>query len=277
MRYNFKMEKEIFSLFNTEKSYKKSLIIEKLLEKYFIKDMNEWYNVNADLIITDPPFGIDFNGKPSNYNRNAGNVVEGYIEWDICEYGKKIQELLECIYRNLKNNGQALIFSGWNHSHIIHNSILKFKGLTLKGKLYWSYNFAPACKKRPAHNIYEIFWITKGNKWTYNNRCTTEHCQKGEPNLGTLIFKRDYKVNMPKYPTRLPFKLVQCLLEHFSNKKDLIFDPLAGSGIVGIVAYILERDFLLGDLNPKGKIVFKHLLDYYLNKENLTQIQKLLI
>jgi DNA modification methylase len=76
---------------------------------------------------------------------------------------------------------------------------------------------------------------------------------------------------MPKYPTRLPFKLLQCLIEHFSNKKDLIFDPLCGSGMVGVVAYMLERDFVMGDLNPNGKVVFEHLLDYYLNKNGLDQ------
>ena len=50
------------------------------------------------------------------------------------------------------------------------------------------------------------------------NVTTFYHCQYGELNLTTLNFKRDYKVNMPKYPTRLSFKLLQCLLEHFSNK-----------------------------------------------------------
>ncbi len=30
------------------------LVIE-LLDKYFIKDMNDWKDLNADLIITDPP------------------------------------------------------------------------------------------------------------------------------------------------------------------------------------------------------------------------------
>jgi len=64
--------------------------------------------------------------------------------------------------------------------------------------MYWAYNFAPACKLRPAHNVYEIFWVTKGEKWYYYKRCSTIHCEKGEPNLTTLIFKRDYKMNMPQ-------------------------------------------------------------------------------
>ena len=243
--------------------------IKALLERYHIKDMTMWNNVKADLIITDPPFGINFSGKNGNYHRNVNNVVDGYVEWSVKEYGKKITQLLECIHKNLQENGQALIFSGWNNSNIIHDEIRRFSGITLRGKLYWAYNFAPACKKRPAHNIYEIYWITKGEEWYYNNRCSTQHCKKGEPNLTLLNFKRDYKMNMPKYPTRLPFRLLQSLLEHFSKEGDLIFDPLAGSGILGVVAHMLKRNFVLGDLNKNGKLVFEHLLNYYLNKDGL--------
>ncbi|MFN3821644.1 MAG: hypothetical protein ACK4OO_04865, partial [bacterium] len=89
----------------------------------------------------------------------------------------------------MKDNGQALIFLGWNNSNIIHDRILQFKGLTLRGKLYWIYNFAPVCHKRTSHNVYEIYWMTKGDKWIFNKRCSTHHCQQGEPKLSTLIFK----------------------------------------------------------------------------------------
>jgi len=245
--------------------------ISELLNKYLIKDMNDWKDVKADLIITDPPFGISFSGKNGNYHRNVNNVVDGYVEWKANEYAEKIKQLLVTIDNNLKRNGQALIFSGWNNSNVIHNEILNFKKLILRGKLYWVYNFAPVCRTKASHNVYEIYWVTKGENWTYHKRCSTHHCQNGEPNLSTLIFKRDYKINMPKYPTRLPFKLLQCLLEHFSNKNDLIFDPLCGSGMVGVVSYMLERNFIMGDLNKNGKIVFQHLLDYYLNKNGLIQ------
>ncbi len=249
----------------------KEQVITQLLEKFFVKDMNEWSNISADLIITDPPFGIEFSGKNSNYHRNVKNVVDGYVEWNVSEYGEKIGQLLDVVRRCLRENGQALIFSGWNNSNIIHNEILKFKGLTLRGKMYWVYNFAPVCRKKTSHNVYEIYWVTKGAKWTFHNRCSTHHCRQGEPNLSTLYFKRDYKVNMPKYPTRLPFRLLQCLLEHFSNEQDLIFDPLCGSGMVGVVSYMLNRDFILGDLNQNGKVVFKHLLEYYLYHNGLKQ------
>ena len=74
---------------------KKIDLSKKLLDKYFIKDMNDWKDVNADLIITDPPFGIKFSGKNGNYHRNVNNVVGGYVEWSVSEYAEKIQQLLE--------------------------------------------------------------------------------------------------------------------------------------------------------------------------------------
>ena len=254
----------------------KEEIKSELLKRYEVKHMKDWKGVNADLIITDPPFGIKFNGKNGNYHRNSDNVVGGYVEWKVQEYAEKIRQLLECIRDNLKQNGQALIFSGWNNSNLIHDEIMKFDGLTLGGKMYWAYNFAPACKLRPSHNVYEIFWVTKGEKWNYSKRCSTHHCEDGEPNLTTLKFIRDYKMNMPKYPTRLPFKLIQCLLEHFSNENDLIFDPLGGSGMVGVVSSMFNRDFLVGDLNENGKVVFEHLLDYYFDKNGLMQDEKII-
>ena len=116
-----KKQKLLLKFTEPTKIINRQITMENILDKYKIKDMNEWSDVNADLIITDPPFGIEFSGKPTNYHRNVNNVVDGYVEWNVSEYGEKIQRLLECIKRNLKKSGQALIFSGWNNSNIIHD------------------------------------------------------------------------------------------------------------------------------------------------------------
>jgi hypothetical protein len=31
------------------------------------------------------------------------NVVDGYVEWKVAEYGEKIQQLLVCIKNNLRD------------------------------------------------------------------------------------------------------------------------------------------------------------------------------
>ena len=46
--------------------------------------------------------------------------------------------------------------------------------------------------------------------------------------------------------------------------------------MVGVVSSLLNRDFLIGDLNKNGKVVFEHLLDYYFNKNGLIQDKKII-
>lgn len=222
--------------------------------------MSDWEDIEADIAITDPPFGLDFDGKASNYNRDTSRVVDGYVEWDPEEYPSKIDRLLDVIDRNTRPEGQAIVFSGKDNSHLVHQAVLDHSAWTLEGKLYWSYNFAPYCSRRPAHNVYELFWMVKGEDWYYSNECSFDHCQEGEANLSVLDIKRNYLREMPKYPTRLPPKVIKVLLEHFTQPDDTVFDPLAGAGVVGISAAEEGREAVLGDLNAEAKDVFTQTL-----------------
>lgn len=224
---------------------------------YELRDMSEWTDVNADIAISDPPFGLEFDGKAGNYNRDVSRVVDGYVEWESDQYAVKIDQLLDVLAQNTSPDGQAIVFSGKDNSHILHQVALDHDTWRLEGKLYWAYNFAPYCKNRPAHNVYELFWMVKGDDFYYSNECSFDHCQEGESNLSMLDIKRNYLKEMPKYPTRLPLEVVGVLLEHFTEPGDLVFDPLAGSGSVGIGAKGLDRKAVLGDLNENAKQVFE--------------------
>jgi DNA modification methylase len=224
---------------------------------YKLQDMVEWADVDADIAISDPPFGLEFDGKAGNYNRDVSRVVDGYVEWETAEYSDKTNQLLDVLARNTTSKGQAIVFSGKDNSHLLHQMVLDHDNWRLEGKLYWSYNFAPYCKKRPAHNVYELFWMVKDDDWFYSNECSFDHCQEGEANLSLMDIKRNYLKEMPKYPTRLPLEVVGVLLEHFTEPGDKVFDPLAGSGSVGIGAAGLDREAILGDLNKNAKQVFE--------------------
>ena len=224
--------------------------------EYVVQPMTDWRGLGADFVLTDPPFGIDFGGSKSNYRRDSGCVVDGYVEWDEQQYKNRVNELLNVIERNTHSDGHACIFSGWNNSYLIHESIVEHDLWDVEGKLYWEYNFAPYCTRRPAHNVYEIFWITRSDDYYYTNECTHSHCTEGEANLSAISVKRNYIQDMPKYPTRLPPQIVRVLLEHFTTESDLVFDPLAGSGTVGLVADDMGRQWACGDINEEAKNVF---------------------
>lgn len=229
--------------------------------KYRLRDMAEWSGVSADLAISDPPFGLGYDGKASNYNRDVENVVDGYVEWSEEEYADNINSLLDVFAENTVADASAIIFSGKDNSHIVAGEIGKHDGWRREGKLYWSYNFAPYCEKRPAHNVYEIYWMVKGDEWHYDNSCRFDHCQEGEANLSMLDVKRNYMKEMPKYPTRLPLKVPKILIDHFSQPGDVVFDPLAGSGSVGIGAGEMGRDAVMGDKNAEALTVFSQTID----------------
>ena len=42
--------------------------------------MNSIPKNKIDLVITDPPFAINFRAKKANYNRKQSHVLEGYNE-----------------------------------------------------------------------------------------------------------------------------------------------------------------------------------------------------
>ena len=45
-----------------------------------IELMSEMPDECVDLVITDPPFAIDFKASRQNYNRNGNRVLQGYNE-----------------------------------------------------------------------------------------------------------------------------------------------------------------------------------------------------
>ncbi len=52
------------------------------------------------------------------------------------------------------------------------------------------------------------------------------------------------------HPATFPLTLAGMIIEFYSMKNDLVFDPFAGKGTLGQAAQILDRAFLLIEKNP---------------------------
>ena len=55
-------------------------IVNTIKEGDCIELMSEMPDECVDLIVTDPPFAIEFKAARHNYNRNGDRVLEGYNE-----------------------------------------------------------------------------------------------------------------------------------------------------------------------------------------------------
>jgi len=104
------------------------------MESHF--EFNKVYNLDCiegikiipsksiDLVITDPPFGIDFKAKRENYNRKSSRVLEGYNEIKGSDYYKFTCDWMNETKRVLKDSGSMYIFSGWNYLKDILNALV---------------------------------------------------------------------------------------------------------------------------------------------------------
>ena len=100
----------------------------------------------VDLIVTDPPFAIDFTAQRLNYNRTGSNVIEGYREIPAGEYREFTRRWIAQAARVLSPAGSMYIFSGWNWLRDILEGI-DAAGLTTINHLIWKYQFGVFTKK----------------------------------------------------------------------------------------------------------------------------------
>lgn len=195
-----------------------------------------------DLIVTDPPFAIDFRAHRLNYNRKGGNVLEGYREVPEEEYGAFTQAWIREAARVLAPEGSMYVFSGWNRLRDILEGI-DDAGLTTVNHLIWKYQFGVFTKKKYVTSHYHILFAVKDPKrYTFNK---LDHYPED-----VWVINREYWKGKKKTPTKLPRELVRKILCYSSNPGDLVFDPFLGSGTVAVVARQEGRHFLGFELVP---------------------------
>jgi site-specific DNA-methyltransferase (adenine-specific) len=197
----------------------------------------------VDLIVTDPPFAIDFKAQRLNYNRNGSNVLEGYQDIPEEDYGEFTKRWIAETERVLAPTGSMYIFSGWNRLRDILEGI-DAAGLTTVNHLIWKYQFGVFTKKKYVTSHYHILFVVKDPKrYTFNK---IDHYPED-----VWVINREYWKGRKKTPTKLPYDLVKKILCYSSNPGDLVLDPFLGSGTVAVVSQEEGRHFLGFEVVPE--------------------------
>ena len=87
------------------------IVFDKIYNKNCLEGMKLIDKNKIDLIITDPPFAINFKAKKANYNRKGSNVIEGYNEILPENYYQFSYDWISEANRILKESGSMYIFS----------------------------------------------------------------------------------------------------------------------------------------------------------------------
>ncbi len=226
--------------------------IDRIIFKDCIKGMDKLPENFVDLIIADPPFGINFDGKGSQYNRDSGFVIEGYNEV-LKNYNNFTLNWISRLPRIMKETASAFIFSGWNNLKDILIAIER-ANLKVINHIIWKYQFGVFTKKKFVTSHYHILFVVKNLKKYFFNKI--EHYP-----LDVWEIPRIYRPGQKKNSTKLPEKLVMKCIDFCSKPGDLIFDPFMGNGTTAYCAKSRFRHFLGFEINKNMKQMLKQVIE----------------
>ena len=189
-----------------------------------------------DLLVTDPPFAIDFRAQRLNYNRTGSHVLEGYREIPPSEYGAFTLRWMKEAFRVLSQEGSLYVFSGWNRLKEVLCG-LDEAGFTTINHLIWKYQFGVFTRRKYVTSHYHILFAAKDPRhYTFHK---VEHYPED-----VWVINREYWKGKKKTPTKLPRELVERILSFSSSPGDVVLDPFLGSGTVAVVSREMGRYFL---------------------------------
>ena len=204
------------------------------------------------MVVTDPPFAINFKAKKANYNRTASRVLSGYNEITKENYYEFTLNWMSQCFRILKESGGMYVFSGWNNLADILNAIEEIGFITVN-HIIWKYQFGVVTNRKFVTSHYHCLYICKNDKmrkfFPYSRFKKNAKTSDGKSlhyrdKEDVWIIKREYWTGDDKTPTKLPAEIIKKILQYSSEKNDLILDPFLGSGQVAVISKMLGRKYL---------------------------------
>ncbi|WP_423910087.1 DNA-methyltransferase [Candidatus Spongiihabitans sp.] len=225
--------------------------INKIYNEDCVEGMGMLPDGMVDLIITDPPFAIDFKAHRSNYNRTQNRVMAGYSEIAASDYSVFTLSWMKQAHRVLKDTGSIFIFSGWNNLKDILFAADEI-GFVTVNHIIWKYQFGVVCKRKFVTSHYHCLFLCKNDakrkffpdsRYNKNEKTDNGGSRRYQDMEDVWVIKREYWRGDKKTPTKLPAELIKKILAYASEKNDLVLDPFLGSGQVAVVSKEWNRKF----------------------------------
>lgn len=197
-----------------------------------ILEMESLADGSIDLVITDPPYGIDYSSNRSQFNEHVAKEKIAN-DSDLKQALELTEQALEVLSRKTKENAHVYLFTGWRVYPEFKEIVEKY--FDVKNAIIWDKgNHGTGDLEGSWGNRYEIvIFATKGNRKLVKRKADIINVSK--TSTASAI-----------HPTQKPVGLITELLEASAHKKDTVIDPFMGSG--STIKAVKEY----GDLNYIG-------------------------
>lgn len=216
-------------------------------------------DASVDLIVTDPPYGIQGDRLHRHYNRDERYVIDGYVEVEQHAYAAFSRAWIAQAERVLRPGGQLYVISGYTNLYDILDALRRTK-LREINHVIWKYNFGVYTSRKFVSSHYHILYYAKpGGRRTFNLQSRFP-LDESNPEGGSAnyrdredvwIINREYKPRRTKNKNELPKALLQKIVAYSSNEGDLVCDFFMGGGSTAAVAIGMNRRFAGFEISPR--------------------------
>ena len=202
----------------------------------------------ADMVFTDPPYRVSFQGQRISNTTKDGVVIHGHkgantkhdeIENDSLSEDD-FKDFMSAVLSNLFlfNNGAWYICFAYSELHLLLNSLID-AGYKWKNIIIWMKNQAALSNMDYKSRYEPIIYGQKGGNF-YGERYKQEDIWQ---------FQRTLKNDL--HPTMKPIPLIENALNNSSKEGMNVLDLFLGSGSTMVAAHQLKRKCYGMELDPK--------------------------
>ena len=174
-----------------------------------------------DLLLSDPPYGMDFKSGWSDKEKIANDKIDDTIEL--------FESVLSKSVKHLKDDAHFYLFGSIDYIGELRPIIEKY--LTLKNILIWDRRVIGMGDLKSYGKSFDVVYFGINKVWRDLN---------GTRDRDILYYNRCDPAKMI-HPTEKPLDMLEYLIKKSTKENDLILDPFAGGGSTLVAAKNTNR------------------------------------
>lgn len=236
------------------KKIKKEVLLDSIFNESCIETMKRIPDNFVDVVITSPPYNMNLRIRKGEYCsrqivKEISTKYEGFADnVPIDEYNRFHTEVLRELLR-ISN----LVFYNIQIVTGSKRSIFKMIGEfseNLKEIIVWDKGHAqPAMQEQVLSRRSELILVFE-NDYPISRQFRTATFKRGTLD-DVWEIKRERKKGVQNHGATFPQELIKTILENFTKKGDVIYDPFLGTGTTAIVSKKLKRRYIGSELSKE--------------------------
>ena len=233
---------------------------------------------SVDMILTDPPYFIGFDGGEGWDSQ--WKTERDYLKW--CNHWTNH------LVRVLKPNRMMIVWGTLKTDTFLKYKLLLglYNNLVSQNEIVWSYNWGGRSKNNFARKHEYAWCYSKGEDFLFNDsdvrverkvknnlRTGKKHTQGTIP---TCVWEKNNhttsKSHCGWHPTTKNIEVLSRMVRAYSNEGDTVLDIFMGSGSTAIAAMLNKRNYLGCELDPNyNKLMKERISSYATNRTGTVQ------